>query len=134
MTGTNRFIRVHCIFAPKKMFGQFFGQFIKIFFVEHKISFTNSRILAYSVFLLVFLFSQLYFTTSQNYFIFTSLWHLIEIGNSFEKQWNTIDKRGKPKEKQYIISTVQRKSSSSSVWTFQNIVKYVLEDQWQKLG
>jgi hypothetical protein len=39
----------------------------------------------YTVFLLVFLFCQLYFTISQNYFIFTSLRHLIEIGNSFEK-------------------------------------------------
>jgi hypothetical protein len=39
----------------------------------------------YTVFLLVFLFCQLYFTISQNYFIFTSFRHLIEIGNSFEK-------------------------------------------------
>jgi hypothetical protein len=61
------------------------------------------------VFFFLFFFSFvnycMYFTISQNYFIIASFWHLIVIENSFEKYihityWNTIDKRGKPKEKQ----------------------------------
>jgi hypothetical protein len=40
----------------------------------------------YTVFLLASLPCQPYFTIPQNYFIFTSRRHLIEIGNSFEKQ------------------------------------------------
>jgi hypothetical protein len=32
------------------------------------------------------------------------------------------------------VSSVELKSSSSSLWIFHNIMKYVLEDQWQKLG
>jgi hypothetical protein len=62
---------------------QCFSLFCQLYFTISQNYFMHFSPSIYNI--LFSLFCQLYFTISQNYFIFTSLGHLIEIGNSFEK-------------------------------------------------